>query len=312
MPIVAIIGVPRSGTSLIGKILDCHPRLSTWVEPYYIWDRNFRKAPNDIRTVVDATANIRYNIRKSFFKYRNALEADVVVDKSPRNCLKIPFIQQVFPEARYIFIYRDARDTVLSIKKQWNWKGGIFSDDVSLHQLKNRFHIIRRWLNRRPLWRFRLQSILFELGPIKNWPSKKFLNHIRWDGRFGWGPRFDGWQAVFDQVSPLEFNAYQWLHCARGIMEGISLIPEDMRYILRYEEFIQSPKKLIEEIFTFLDIEMPEHFMTKIPQIHANNLNKWRQAFSKNEKNRIGPITGQALIDWGYENDRNWYRSSGI
>ena len=61
-----------------------------------------------------------------------------------------------------------------------------------------------------------------------------------------------------------------------------------------------------------LDIEMPDPFMTKITQIQENNLNKWRQAFSKNEKNRIGPITGQALIDWGYENDRNWYRSSGI
>ena len=41
------------------------------------------------------------------------------MDKSPRNSLKIPFVRKIFPEAKFIHIVRDGRDTSLSINKEW-------------------------------------------------------------------------------------------------------------------------------------------------------------------------------------------------
>jgi len=39
IPILLIIGPPRSGTSILGRVLDAFPAVSSWVEPYFVWDR---------------------------------------------------------------------------------------------------------------------------------------------------------------------------------------------------------------------------------------------------------------------------------
>lgn len=302
-----IIGIPRSGTSILGRVLDLHPSISTWIEPYYIWDHHFREAHDDIVTAEQATDDVRVWIRRAFTRYLRVRRVEKVVDKSPRNCLKLPFIQKIFPEAYYIFILRDGRDTILSILSQWERKKEIFTEGKGRDQWRSRLYILRRWLSRRPTWKFRLQSILFELGPPANWLKKNFLNDIRWDGRFGWGPRFKHWQKFIDRVTPLEFCAYQWVHCARGILDNISLIPENQRFILKYEDFIRDSHSSIKNLFSLLKIDLPDGYMNTLPQIWADNSNKWRQAFSSTELKRIGPIIGQTMKEMGYEKDESWY-----
>lgn len=312
IPIVMIIGVPRSGTSILGRVLDHHPRIATWIEPYYIWDHYFREAPHDQMTENDATDEARLWTHRAFDKYRRALRVEWVADKSPRNCLKIPYVRQIFPDARYIFIFRDGRDTVLSILRQWERKSEIFAETEKSGQWQDRIYILRRWLGRRPTWRFRLQSILFELGPPKNWLKKKFLHQIRWEGRFGWGPRFEGWQEIIDRATTLEFSAYQWVHCAKGIIDNIDLIPENKRLSLRYEDFIGDPQGSIKNIFSFLGMEFPAGFMKRIPEIRAGNFNKWRQAFSIDDLKSIGPIISKTLISTGYEISDSWYQHKDV
>jgi hypothetical protein len=310
IPIVMIIGAPRSGTSILGRVLDQHPLLSTWVEPYYIWDHHFRDAPNDVLTAEQATVDVQIWIRKAFRQYLKMCRVEKVVDKSPRNCLKLPFVRKIFPEASYIFILRDGRDTILSILSQWKRKKEIFIEKGESDQWQNRLYIFRKWLRKRPTLKFSLQSILFELGPPPNWLKKKFLNDIRWEGRFGWGPRFQHWQKFIESVPLLEFCSYQWDSCARGILDNISLIPDHQRYILKYEDFIRDPEASITNLFSYLKIELPDGFIDALPQIKSDNSNKWRKAFSSAELSRIGPIIGQTMKDIGYEDDQPWYKWS--
>ena len=307
IPIVIITGVPRSGTSILGKVLDRHPRISTWVEPYYVWDYHFRDAPHDQLTADDATDRVRDWICSAFTKFHKTRNADIVADKSPRLCLKIPFVRKVFPEARFIFIIRDGRDTILSMWRQWERKKKIFGESDKGNQLQNRLYVLKRWLGRRPTWQFRIQSILFELGPPRNWLRKKFLNKIRWEGRFGWGPRFEGWQDIIDRTTPLEFSAYQWVHCARGIISNLKALPEDRKFILKYEDFINDPNTSIDRLLAFLHLDLPEHYLANIPKILSDNTNKWQQTFSPEDLHRIGPIIGKTLIEFGYESNESWY-----
>ena len=37
------------------------------------------------------------------------------LEKTPRNALNIPFLLKVFPDARFVFLYRDARQNVASL-----------------------------------------------------------------------------------------------------------------------------------------------------------------------------------------------------
>ena len=306
-PVVIITGVPRSGTSILGRVLDRHPRISTWVEPYYIWDYHFRNAAHDELTAEDATDQVRVWIRSAFTKYRQISKACIVADKSPRICLKIPFVRRVFPEARFVFIIRDGRDTILSMWRQWERKKQIFGGSGHGSQLRNRLYVIKRWLDRRPTWHLRFQSILFELGPPKNWIRKQFRNKIRWEGRFGWGPRFVGWQDLIDHTTPLEFSAHQWVHCARGIIRNLEAIPADKKFILRYEDFINDPKPSIQNLLTFLGLDLPGDYMANLPNIFSDNAHKWQQAFSSEDLNQLGPIIGKTLVEFGYEHDESWY-----
>ncbi|MBW1945566.1 MAG: sulfotransferase [Deltaproteobacteria bacterium] len=308
VPIVMIIGPPRSGTTLLGNLLDLHPKISTIIEPYYIWDHHFRNSPHDQMSEQDASDPIRKQIRGSFGRYLTDIGADMVVDKSPRNSIKIPFIKAVFPEAYFVIIMRDARDTILSIQRQWQSVGAAFSKYRHKKLLKERFIISRRWLAQRPTWRLRLQSILFELGPLQNWPKKNFLNQIRWQRPFGWGPRFEGWQDVIDRVSLLEFNAYQWAHCARGIMDHTTLLPKGRVFTLKYEDLIAEPEPWLRRLFSFLGTDLPGSYYATMPPIWSQNSQKWPHAFSSEELKTIGPIVSKELITWGYEKDESWYQ----
>ncbi len=46
-------------------------------------------------------------------------DADVVVEKTCANSLRVPFVDRVVPEARYVFIRRDGLDAVGSAMARW-------------------------------------------------------------------------------------------------------------------------------------------------------------------------------------------------
>jgi hypothetical protein len=43
-----------------------------------------------------------------------------VVEKTPKNALRVPFLKTIFPDALFIYLYREARDNVSSIIDAWN------------------------------------------------------------------------------------------------------------------------------------------------------------------------------------------------
>ena len=46
------------------------------------------------------------------------------LEKTPKNALRIPFLRQLFPDARFIFLWRDPRENISSIIEAWrsgNW-----------------------------------------------------------------------------------------------------------------------------------------------------------------------------------------------
>jgi hypothetical protein len=43
------------------------------------------------------------------------------LEKTPRNALNIPFLLELFPEARFIFLHRDPRENIASIIEAWRY-----------------------------------------------------------------------------------------------------------------------------------------------------------------------------------------------
>mgnify|MGYP006283762893 CR=1 FL=1 len=302
-----IVGSPRSGTTILGEILDLHPEINQWYEPYFVWDKYFRLAPDDERSVKDATGRVRRHIRKNFQRYRSKCKCRFIVDKSPRNSLKIPFIRQIFPGARFVHIIRDGRDATLSINREWNKRKEIVegSGDRPGFNYTKAFHVIRAWLNRHPFWMDRLRALWFEThGHIFN--KARHLNRLRWHGQTGWGPRFRDWEQFLAAHTVLQFNAMQWNSCVRSCLKNLEEVEEGQKLTLRYEDFVRQPDQVIERILHFIGAESTPAFFNKLPDIKAGNFNKWRKAFSSEQIEEIRPILTPTLDELGYLDKWPW------
>ena len=42
-----------------------------------------------------------------------------MLEKTPKNALRVPFLDAVWPDAEFIFLYRDARETLASMIEAW-------------------------------------------------------------------------------------------------------------------------------------------------------------------------------------------------
>jgi tetratricopeptide (TPR) repeat protein len=129
---VFIVGMPRSGTSLIEQIAASHPRVFGAGElkqigriagliphtnvagtPLEEWDTGLRLAGEHIERLAHISNG-----------------ADRVIDKMPDNVFHLGVIAALFPGARIIFCRRDPRDTCLSCFFQLFSSGNLFSYDL--------------------------------------------------------------------------------------------------------------------------------------------------------------------------------------
>lgn len=114
---VFLIGAARSGTTFLGDCLAEVPELSYHFEPIAT------KAA--ARCVYDGLWS--YTKAKLFYRtvyawlMRIHADGDLrFVEKTPRNCCIVPFLNEAFPDAQFIHIIRDGRDAALSLsKKPW-------------------------------------------------------------------------------------------------------------------------------------------------------------------------------------------------
>jgi hypothetical protein len=119
---VLIVGAPRSGTSLLYWILRASSGLANWPgEAHEVWEADLHPAlrgwSSNAASASDATPAIRARIRRAFFLTVGPRRR--LIDKTPRNSLRIPFVDAVFPDARYVLLQRDGRDNVNSLLNAW-------------------------------------------------------------------------------------------------------------------------------------------------------------------------------------------------
>ncbi|CAH1133404.1 unnamed protein product [Ceutorhynchus assimilis] len=125
MPLIFIGGVPRSGTTLIGAMLDAHQDIrcgqETRVIPRLLQMRaNWMKSEKESKRLIEA--GVGGEVLNSEIA---AFMLEIIVkhgELAPRLCNKDPLIMKMgkyvadlFPEAKFIFMVRDGRATVHSI-----------------------------------------------------------------------------------------------------------------------------------------------------------------------------------------------------
>jgi hypothetical protein len=119
-----IIGSPRSGTSILGELLNSHPDINYIFEAIDIWEIAGHGENKSHRlTEIHATNDTSQKIRDWFKEHEQG--KPVLIEKNPRNSLRIPFVHSIFPDAKFIYIFRDGRDVSCSLVpgiggKEWS------------------------------------------------------------------------------------------------------------------------------------------------------------------------------------------------
>ncbi len=124
---VFIVGTGRSGTTLLGKVLSLHRDVGYLNEPKALWHAavgdedvigSYSETPGRYcLTGDDATPEIIERFQRLYGAYLRVVRRHRVVDKYPEVIFRVPFVQAVFPDARFIWLLRDGRDTVASIAR---------------------------------------------------------------------------------------------------------------------------------------------------------------------------------------------------
>ncbi|MCX4242647.1 sulfotransferase [Paraliomyxa miuraensis] len=137
---VVIISPPRSGSTLLYELATSLPEVhGIGSESYHVIDRLQGLALHDhghdshVLTAADASPPIITAIRVGFaaglrdrddqlvFGPRGDSSARTLrlVEKTPRNCLRVPFLRRAFPDARFVFLFREPRAVLSSIMEKW-------------------------------------------------------------------------------------------------------------------------------------------------------------------------------------------------
>lgn len=120
---VFIVSAPRSGSHLLFEVLRRSSHLATWrpSEAHEVWEADhhpaLRKWSSNVLAASDVTPRAAARIRRTFFLVAGPRRR--LLDKTPRNALRIGFVDAVFPDAVYVFLVRDGRDNVNSLINAW-------------------------------------------------------------------------------------------------------------------------------------------------------------------------------------------------
>lgn len=164
---VFIVGQPRTGTTLLDRMLDAHPavtsagelrhfgiavrQVTVSNEPRQFSAELMRQAAGaDVAAIGEAYVDITSGLR---------LDAPHIIDKLPSNYLYLPLILAALPNARVIHVRRDPMDTCLAIFKQLFAGAYLYSYDLG--ELARHY---RRYQELMDTWRDRFGDRFVEVN----------------------------------------------------------------------------------------------------------------------------------------------------
>lgn len=233
-----IVGVGRSGTSLLQSILASHSKIDLPPETGFVrqnilsWEKNtdltvgeyiVKNAKlNRLKEVLEGYKEKTYQTDIDFYttfseNYVDSMKKSLVGDKDPRLIEFIAATSILFPEARFIHLVRDPRDVLLS-KKKAEWSKG------------------------KP-----------------------------------------GWYHVFANYVQLKMGEWQGQKLSEGQYLSIT-----------YEDLLAAPKKTVEKVCAFLNVEFEESmlsFQDKAKELVSDEEKQWK-------KETMGPLLKNNTGKW--------------
>jgi hypothetical protein len=231
---IFLIGAARSGTKFLRDCLRADPRVAA--VPYdinYIWRYGQNGSGDDRLDPTSIDAGSMRRLRQMIARQARWKEGAVLLEKTVSNSLRVPFVEAVFPGARYVHLVRDGRDVALSAMNEW-------AAPPDYRRLAEK------------LWRLPLESL-----PYLVWFSRKsLLARSKAAGSVGrvWGPRYPGITDDMARRTLAEVCAIQWQKSVEFARADLGALPADRVFEVRYEALVSDPQ-VIADLATALNLD---------------------------------------------------------
>jgi Sulfotransferase family len=277
-PYLFIVGCPRSGTTLLRRLVDTHPLVAVidemrWIVSFFerregltpeglvtpelvdrvlAYDRfaTLEISREQLASLIDTADPVPYPnfVTGIFDLYGQAQRKSLVGDKTPRYARRIGTLHALWPHARFVHIIRDGRDVCMSIL---NWKKAERA-----------------------------------LGRFSTWTEDPITTAALW---------------------------WEW-HVRLGREDGQLLAPK-LYHEVRYEELVSEPAKECETLCSFLDLPYDDAMLkfhegreNVDPNVDAKKgwwpltpgLRKWRTQMPAEELERFEAAAGDLIKELGY------------
>jgi len=153
-PYLFVVGCPRSGTTMLRRIVDAHPQIAMlpethwiprlarrglgigpdglvtqelvdWLVSYFRFPR-MKLDPAEVRALVEPGVTYPEFVAALFDLFGRKRGKRLVAEKTPNYVAEIPTLHQLFARARFVHLIRDGRDVCLSVLA-WERKADDFS-----------------------------------------------------------------------------------------------------------------------------------------------------------------------------------------
>jgi hypothetical protein len=277
-PYVFVVGCPRSGTTLLGRIVGAHPEIAMlpethwipqlarsrrgitsdghvtdelvdWLVSYYRFPR-LKLDPEEVRELIAGGVSYPEFVAALFDLYACKRGKPLAAEKTPNYVAELPLLHALFPQARFVHLIRDGRDVCLSALS-WERKQADFAER------------------------------------LRTWNEDRLVTAALW------------WKTFV----------------ALGRQAGNEL-GDGLYHELRYEELVASPEPTCRTLCDFLDVEYHDAMLRfhegktrNEPGLSAKKawlpvtagLRDWRTHLAHEHLDAFEAAAGEVLEDAGYE-----------
>lgn len=308
---VFIVGVGRSGTTLLVNLLGQHPLLAPIYETPFLrkvirhCDRTLgfwqRRKLSRLETIIPPWV-IHLKLKSRSNRVRKSIVATLDGLSNP-STIKQEYETFPFGLVHCILFTPEelTRETDAWLKQL---QAGPLSEEeiyrLAREYIDRLFAIHCARLNK-PYWVNKTPALLNYLDKIpKLYPSAKCIHVLR-DGRdcatsmisLPWGPRDIGEAAR---------------HWKEHLLSGRrKLNSHPLKYMeLRYEDLIETPRDSLSKVFDFIGITADPDTMMSAMTLYNTRVQTWKTVFTPSDRRAFAREAGDLLIELGYEKDRSW------
>jgi hypothetical protein len=283
---VVVVGAARSGTKILRDALCSLPDAGTWPcdEINNIWRHGNTLIAHDEFGRQHARPRVRHYVRRQFEKRAASGPYPFVVEKTCANSLRVGFVDEVLPTAKFIHLVRDGRDAAASALR-W-WRG-----DYSLG--KNRSYIAAKLRHVPPT-----DLPLYAARLTRNMAHRRMSREQR---AAHWGPRLQDLEGLLLKHPLEEVCALQWQRCVDRAGEDLEELSSYRVFQVRYEDFVAQPAAYLEKMANFLGSPVDDELAAKATaDVSGSQVGQGRCALGPEERARVESLVRPTLARYGY------------